>query len=91
MFMFDWSALMTPQKRTSWTACVHFRDLYHIDGSNSSKFQHFLSAVTLRIYLCGQDPNTKRITRSVGPIVFELPILSGHASGLNIEAVHRGK
>jgi hypothetical protein len=31
MFMFDWSALMTPQRATLDPACVHFRDLYPID------------------------------------------------------------
>ncbi len=36
MFMFDWSALITPQKATLWTACVHFRDSYPIDVSHLS-------------------------------------------------------
>jgi hypothetical protein len=44
MFMFNWSALMTP-RRPPWTACVHFQ------------LQHSLSVVTLGIYL-GALPHT---------------------------------
>jgi hypothetical protein len=33
MFMFDWSAVMTPHRRPPWTACVHFRDFYVTDGN----------------------------------------------------------
>jgi hypothetical protein len=44
MFMFDWSARLTPQKATLYS--------YPIDVS--LKFQQSLSAVTLGIHLGGQ-------------------------------------
>ncbi len=50
MFMFDWSAIMTP-RRPPWTAGVHFRDFVSY-GRLAPEVQHSLSAVTLGIYLC---------------------------------------
>ncbi len=52
MFLFDWSALMTP-KRPLWTTCVYSFVIRILLDSLAPKFQHSLSAVTLDMYLGG--------------------------------------
>ncbi len=78
-----WSALMTPPEGHPGQLAYTF--VICIISTSHTQISTFLVCCYSTYLSLWSEPKHKRITRSVGPIVFELPILSGQASGLNME------